>query len=217
MMTLFPPSRSLIRRLRHSSSRRPAPYCNNAIRRYAPCRLSDHTPHFLMGQDNWQSLGPDSSHDSFEAVQRAAENFSVQEQQCREGLVLSRGRDVPFNSKVSQEGIDLRLAHRLGMSHLVEEDESAAPVMVSVLGPPTVMAHSASVAQAVEELRLGGIWGGGRHGRFRGGLGVLGPAQFPAPAWPVYVGGSLPERGGAWGYQFSRSQLLSRTPGPSEM
>ena len=68
------------------------------------------------------------------------------------------------------------------MAHSVEEDESAAPVVVDILRPATVMAYSAGMAQAVEELWLGGIGSRGRHGRILDGVGVLGPTQFPAPS-----------------------------------
>jgi len=60
--------------------------CDQSIH---PWQLSDDSSHLLLGQDDWQSLGPDRSYDSLDAVQRPAEDRTVQEQQCREGLVLS--------------------------------------------------------------------------------------------------------------------------------
>jgi hypothetical protein len=40
------------------------------------------------------------------------------------------------------------------MPDAVEEDESAAPVVVRILSPPAEVADAAGMSQAVEELRL---------------------------------------------------------------
>ena len=97
------------------------------------------------------------------------------------GLDSGSRPNIPVNSKVSQKGIHLRLAHGFRMADAVEEDESTAPVVVGVLGPPAEVADPAGMADAIEQFRLCGIWRRGRHGHLRGSEGVFGPAQIPAP------------------------------------
>ena len=215
--TIFEPSKSmsLTRNWTVSSTRKPDPYCSRATIDDTPVMAAN--ARLTSSRDITEGNRPGRFAHHVQAIEPSAEHCVVEEQEGTQRLVLGRSRNLAVYCQMGQEGVDFRLAHGPGAADAMEDDEPSAPVVVGVLSPATVMAHSAGMAQAVEELRLGGIWGRGRHGRIRGGVRVLGAAQFPAPAWPVYVGGSLPERRGTWGYQFSRSQLLSRTPWPSEM
>jgi hypothetical protein len=52
------------------------------------------------------------------------------------------------NGEVSQQVVDLHLAHGLGAVHAVQEDETPTSVVVRILRPPAVVADTAGVAHS---------------------------------------------------------------------
>jgi hypothetical protein len=57
-----------------------------------PAKMGQHGLHLFSGQDDGEadrSFGPD---DSFEPRQVLLQDFSIQKEECTQGLVLSRGR-----------------------------------------------------------------------------------------------------------------------------
>ena len=68
-----------------------------------------------------------------QVTELAPQHLPVQEQQRRQSLVLRRGRHRLVHRQVSQESLDLGLAHRVRVALAVEQDEAANPVNISLL------------------------------------------------------------------------------------
>src|SRR5437763_411500 len=83
----------------------------------------------------------------------APEYVLVQEEQGAERLVLRGRGDVAGDRQVGQEGVHLRLGHRVRVADAVEPDEPLGPVVVRGLGADAVVADAAGGPEAVGELR----------------------------------------------------------------
>ena len=105
----------------------------------------------LSCQDHRQALWPLGANRALDASRLDLEHLLVKEEQGAEGLVLRRGRDLPFDSQVREEGVDLGRAHLPRMTLVVEEDEALDPSGVGVLGADAVVADAAGRANLVEQ------------------------------------------------------------------
>ena len=82
------------------------------------------------------------------------ENLAVQEQQGRESLILSAGRNLFLERQVSQELFDFRRSHLGGVAEAVEADEAAIPVYISGFGARGVGPTADSSADLVFEFHV---------------------------------------------------------------
>ncbi len=79
------------------------------------------------------------------------QDLAVKKEEGAERLILGRGGYISILSQVSQEGLDLGGAHLCGMALVVEEDEAARPVHVSLFGAVGVVFDAQGFAELVEE------------------------------------------------------------------
>ena len=66
-------------------------------------------------------------------------------------LAPARRRQASVGGQVSEERLDLGLAHRRRMPQGVKADESSAPVHVGHFGAAAVMHHADALAQLIEQ------------------------------------------------------------------
>ena len=121
--------------------------------------LGEDRADLVAGQDDRQPLrplGPD--HVVADPVEGPVEDDLIEEQQGGQSLILGRGRDLPVDRQMVEEGYDLSFSHLVGMPFAVEEDELPDPADVSLLRPDAVMKSADRVADPIEQPRspLGG-------------------------------------------------------------
>jgi hypothetical protein len=103
-------------------------------------QLREHGLHFLDGEHHWQSLRPPRPLDLIEPWQFLLQHRPVQEQQSRERLVLSRGRDAPLVGQHRQVRLHLGGANLARIPPIKVPHEAADPVDVLLLGSYARMA-----------------------------------------------------------------------------
>jgi hypothetical protein len=69
------------------------------------------------------------------------------------GLVLCGGRDVAVDRQIREKLFDFWSAHRMGMTQAVKADKACHPFGKAVFGAWRVLAHPASMSQAIEQAR----------------------------------------------------------------
>ncbi len=72
-------------------------------------------PHLFTGEDDGQAFGAFGAHDVAEGLDGPPEDFAVKEQERAQGLGLGGGGDAAARGEVRNEGVDLGLAHLVGM------------------------------------------------------------------------------------------------------
>ena len=105
------------------------------------------------GKDDGQLRWPPDAFDPGDVVQFPIEHLLVEEEQCRECLILSRGGNVAVDGEVAQEGGDLLFAHLFGMALCIEQNEPADPIGVCLLGANAVVFDAQVPADAIKEFR----------------------------------------------------------------
>ena len=97
------------------------------------------------GKLGWAANPLDS--DKFELP---IEHLLEEKEERAQSLVLGGRGDVSLHRQISKEGSDLLLAHFVGVAFMMEEDEAADPIDVSLLGADAVMFDPQMPANAVE-------------------------------------------------------------------
>jgi hypothetical protein len=110
--------------------------------------------HLVGSEDDGDPRGPLGSDDPVQHADLLPQDISIQEDQCTQGLGLSRGTDLLLQREMREECIELLLAHLGWVSDLVEENVSADPVHVRLLGSRTVVARSDRLPDLRQQLRL---------------------------------------------------------------
>ena len=88
--------------------------------------------------------------DVIDEVELSLQHLLVKEQQGTKSLILSRCGDAFFYREISQKFGDFFLAHFLWMAFAMEQNESAYPINVRLLGPNGVMFDPQLPAYAIE-------------------------------------------------------------------
>ena len=87
------------------------------------------------------------------------DDFAIEEEDGGEGLVLGRGGDIAFMGEVEEESLDPSTgsgqrflgAHLAGMAFVVEKNEAAHPVDVSLFGAVGVVLGAQDVTSLIEK------------------------------------------------------------------
>src|SRR5690606_9059926 len=148
-----------------------------------PLQPAEQRRHLGAGEHDGEPLRAAGPNDAPDAVARRAEDGLVEAAQRVEGLVLRGRRDAARLGEVGEEGGDLGLGHRRGVTRAafrvaVEAAEAPGPVDVGLLGAVAVVPEAAGGADAVEEprgLRVRRPADGMRHG----GVGLKGRPYAP--------------------------------------
>src|SRR5690348_8268614 len=88
---------------------------------------------FIASKDDRQlrrSTHPLDAHE----LEFALKHVLVEEKQSAKSLVLGRGSDIAVDGEVAEEGGNFFFTHLVGMTSVVEEDETADPINVGLLG-----------------------------------------------------------------------------------
>ncbi len=133
-----------------------------------------------------QPLGPLRTDGTVEALEFAAEDVAIQEQDAGQGLVLGRRRDLAAHGEIGQERDDFGGSHLVGVALVVEQDEATNPLYVGLFGPRAHVAQPDRLTHPIEEARRGGLRSG--VGRCRLGR-ITGSARFASVARRVRAGG----------------------------
>lgn len=80
-----------------------------------------------------------------------AEHFLVEEEDCRQGLVLRGRRDVALGGQSGEEGGHFRGAHLARMAQAMEVDEPLHPLRVGALRAQAVVPEANAPAQLFEQ------------------------------------------------------------------
>ncbi len=88
--------------------------------------------------------------DFADKVEFSVEKLLIKEEKGAESLILGGRGDVAFNGEVGEEGGDFFFAHVGRMPFSVEEDVSANPIHVGLLGADAVVLDAEAPADAVE-------------------------------------------------------------------
>jgi hypothetical protein len=89
-----------------------------------------------------------------QALELAAQQHAVEEEQRAQRLVLRRGAHLPGLRQVREERHHLGCAHLVGMALAVEQDEAARPGHVRVLGADAVVTRAQGEPELIEQLGL---------------------------------------------------------------
>lgn len=112
-------------------------------------KMSEDGARFVPGKNNRESRWAADALDAADEGQLAIEDLLVKKKQSAEGLVLSGGCYVAIDGKMTQEGGDLVFAHLLWMALVVEEDETANPIDIGLLGADAIALKAEVPADAV--------------------------------------------------------------------
>lgn len=88
-----------------------------------------------------------------ESRQFHKQNVTVEKQQGRFRLILSRWGDIQIDGQMGEECGDFDRTHFGGMTFAMEQDEAARPINVGVLGSDRVVSYANLMAKLVEETR----------------------------------------------------------------
>jgi hypothetical protein len=106
-------------------------------------------------KDRRHALRPLGAGDRLQPRQLDAEHLAIEEQQCRQRLVLRTRRHVARDGQVREECLDFGPAHVARMALVVEQDEPAYPADVRSFGASAVMFRPDAVANGVEQAGRG--------------------------------------------------------------
>ncbi len=84
-------------------------------------------------------------------IQFPIEHLPIEEKESAEGLILSGGGNGAINGEVTEEGGDFHFAHGVGMTFVMEKDEAADPIQVSLLRADAVVLQAKMPADAIEQ------------------------------------------------------------------
>jgi hypothetical protein len=116
-------------------------------------------PDLVAGEDDWQPFRSHGAHDAIQPREIDFQHPAIEKQQRAQGLVLSGARDLPLDRQRREEARHLGRSHLGGMALTMEQDESADPADVGLLGAAAHVASADGPADAIQETRcprLGG-------------------------------------------------------------
>jgi len=105
--------------------------------------------HLILCEDDRDSRRAAGARGVLEALQRLAEDLSIEEEQGAEGLVLGGCGDLELDREMDEELADLDLPHLLWVSFLVEEDVALDPAEIGPLGAGAGPAEPAGVTDSI--------------------------------------------------------------------
>jgi len=105
---------------------------------------------FRAGEDDGDLRRPFDAFHVIQEIEFPFQDLLVEEKQCTQGLVLSGGRYVQVDGKVSEKGGNFIFAHLVWMAFLMEEDVAANPIDVRLFGPKAVVLDAQMPAHAIE-------------------------------------------------------------------
>jgi hypothetical protein len=117
-------------------------------------QVLEHGAHLVAREHHRQAPRGARPHHLVQALELAAQQHAVEEEQRAQRLVLRRGAHVPGLRQVREERHHLGCAHLVGMALAVEQDEAARPGHVRVLGADAVVARAQGEPELVEQLGL---------------------------------------------------------------
>ena len=94
------------------------------------------------GHHDGQTSGRSRSHRAAQTFELTPENFSIQEDQGREGLILRGGRHLAIDRKMREEFDDLEWPHLVRVSDAVVVNVPPDPADVGLLGSQGVVADA---------------------------------------------------------------------------
>src|SRR5262245_12778685 len=131
----------------------PAPVEQGDSEPLHPVQVLENRRHLVAGEHDGEmrrSSGPD---EIVEPQQLGPEHVPIEEEQRTERLIL-RGRGyASFHRQTREERSHLRRGHLGGVTLVMEEDESADPEHIRLLGPRAQMPHADRNPHTVEEPR----------------------------------------------------------------
>jgi hypothetical protein len=104
-----------------------------------PAHLRHYEVGLFAGEHDGDARRPLGPLDTLDVGQLYPEHFSVEEEERRERLILTRGGDTAVCSEVREELADLGRTHLGGVALAVEEYEALDPVDVGALGADAIM------------------------------------------------------------------------------
>ena len=133
-----------------------------------PGKLREYCSYFVTSQDRGQGRRRAHPGDLRDRREWCAQHLAVQEQECRQWLVLGGGADVAVNGQGREEPRDIVGRKFLRMPFAVEGDELSDPVAVGVLGTVAEMANATRLADALHQAGRLEIWRRHEVGRSEG-------------------------------------------------
>ena len=203
-------------------------------RRHQPLvaiELTEDGLHLIAREHHRQALGLAGADEVGELPDLAADDVTVEEQECGESLSLRRGAHLFIDGQVSEECVDLGLGHVGWMTDAVEADEAPDPEAVGLLSAPAVVARAQSGMHLGHELGHGGsrtgdpsvkgaagssMGDGERHPRSTRAVEALRPppeAATSARRTPRAGGRSAPDAAGSRARARAGRTSCSRAPG----
>lgn len=112
--------------------------------------MRENAARFAGRKHNRQLRRAGDALDVVNEIEFSLEHLLVKKQQRAEGLILSRGSDMFFDSEMRKEFADLFLAHVARMAFAMKENVPSNPLRVRLLGADRIMLHLQMPADAVE-------------------------------------------------------------------
>jgi len=79
------------------------------------------------------------------------QHIAVQEQQRRLGLILGGRRDFSLHRQITQKALNIVCPHILGVTFIVEKNETTGPIQIGLFGADTIVTHAYLCAHPVEQ------------------------------------------------------------------
>ncbi len=117
-------------------------------------KMTKKCPNLIASQDNGKPPGALCAHKVIEPRNPLIQHLAVEEQKRAQRLVLGGGRHFSLDGERREKLRDLRGAHLDGMALAVEQDVSADPRDVCLLGTAAVVARAEDIPRAVKETWL---------------------------------------------------------------
>ena len=112
--------------------------------------MGENAVRFGAGEDDREFRWPTDALDAGDEFQFAIEDLLEKKKESAEGLILSGRGDVVIHGQMSKECRDLFLAHTIGVTLIMKDDESPDPIYVGSLGAKAVMLDAQMPADAVQ-------------------------------------------------------------------
>jgi len=114
----------------------------------------DDAQDFIAGQNSGEAFGAFGAgeKDGFDLL---VEDFTVEEEDGAESLILGGGGNVPLSCEVGKEGSDFGGAHLCRVAFVMEEDVAFGPIQVGFFGAVGVMFEANDIAHTFDKLSAG--------------------------------------------------------------
>jgi hypothetical protein len=113
--------------------------------------LSENGAGLRFAENDRDSSGAANALNPGDELELSVEYLLIKKKQSAERLILGRGRYVAINREIAEEGADFVFSHLGGMTFVVEEDETADPIYVGLLGSDAVAFNAQMPADAVQQ------------------------------------------------------------------